>query len=307
MTLAIHINSTAPFTIRNKGRPYFIEDFDLLSTILSALMWREKNGHIKLYTDLTGYDHYASLDLLDLWDGGIDVAVVENIPDTINQQIFWAAAKIFALRNEAAPIAMIDTDLIVWKNLASELDTKKFVALHREELMDDWYLHSGLLKKRCDYQFDLKWDWTALPCNMALAYFSDEDFKKHYSDCSIDFMEGNCEYPMEMVSQMVFAEQRMVSMCAVKMNIPIHHLLDHPYQANNNHFTHIWGGKDVARNDPRQRKLLCTALLGKIEKHFPSYHKKICSLEALQQYHQPHISPVAFAAMPCFAGATPSM
>ena len=50
---AIHINWTKPF--RNKfNAPYEIEDFEILTTILSALKWREKNGNIKMVTDSVG-------------------------------------------------------------------------------------------------------------------------------------------------------------------------------------------------------------------------------------------------------------
>ena len=43
---AIHINWTKPF--RNRfNSPYEVEDFEILTTILSALKWREKNGIIK--------------------------------------------------------------------------------------------------------------------------------------------------------------------------------------------------------------------------------------------------------------------
>ena len=65
-------------------------------------------------------------------------------------------------------------------------------------------------------------------------------------------------------------------MCAKKMSIPIHHFLDDPFQSNNKDFTHIWGRKDIARNNPGQRKLLCKALLLKIENLFPDFHNKLC-------------------------------
>jgi hypothetical protein len=283
MLLAIHINSTAPFKIKNKRRRYCIEDFDILSTVLSALMWRKMNGTIKLYTDKTGYKYYKSLGILDLWDGGVDTTVVENIPASINQEIFWAAAKLFALQNESVPVTMIDTDLIVWKNIEKELDAKKFAVLHREMLSPHVYIPEKFLKKRKYYRFDPAWDWMEDPCNMALAYFADADFKKYYLDCAIDFMTDNKEYPKEMVSQMVFAEQRIVSMCAKQMEISIFHFLDDPYQAGNNSFTHIWGGKDIARNDPRQRAILCSALLQKIKIHFPEYYEKLQGIELLKK------------------------
>lgn len=50
---AIHINWTKPF--RNRfNAPYEVEDFEILTTILSALKWREKNGNIKMVTDSVG-------------------------------------------------------------------------------------------------------------------------------------------------------------------------------------------------------------------------------------------------------------
>ena len=263
-----------PFSINNKGAAYFIEDFDILTTILSALMWRKNNGKIKLYTDKTGLDYYSSLELLDLWNGGVDTVTLEQIPETVNQQIFWAAAKIFALNNEKAPVAMIDTDLIVWKKITGRLSAVPFAVLHREEILD-CYLPPYLLKKRKNYETDPEWDWSEMPCNMALAYFAEEEFKKYYTGCAIDFMTDNGEYPKEMISQMVFAEQRIVAMCAKKMGIPIYHFLEDPFQTDNKIFTHIWGGKDIARNNPGQRKLLCIAIIRKIRELFPDYYEKL--------------------------------
>jgi len=285
MISAIHVNSTAPFAKRNTGAAYRQEDFEILYMALSALMWRKKNGPIKLYTDKTGYDYYDSLGLLDLWDAGVDTSAIAGISDTINQEIFWAAAKIFALRNETTPVAIIDTDMIVWEDLAPELEEWPFAVFHREELYEFIYLPGHLLKKRADYQFDPEWDWTAAACNMAFAYFSDSGFKKYYIDCAIDFMTGNSEYPKEMVSQMVFAEQRIAAMCAEKMKIPIYHLLNDPFQLDNSRFSHLWGAKDVARNDLRQRNVLRTALLRKLEEHFPSYHAKLKDIA-----HNPDVS-----------------
>ena len=279
MIPAIHVNSTVPFAIKKNGATYYQEDFELLCMVLSALMWHKMNGSIKLYTDKTGYDYYASFDLLDLWDGGVDTSVLSSIPDAVNQEIFWAAAKIFALRNETTPVAVIDTDLIVWENLEHELVDRQFAVIHREELSPSYYIPASYLKTRSDYQFDPEWDWTALPCNMSFSYFSDRDFKKYYTDCAIDFMTGNGEYPMEMISQMVFAEQRLAAMCAVKKNIPIHHFLRDPFQTDNTRFTHLWGGKDHARNDISWRKTLCAAILSKINEHFPDYHNKLMGVE----------------------------
>ena len=71
---AIHINWTKPF--RNRfNAPYEVEDFEILTTILSALKWREKNGNIKMVTDSVGAQYYKKTGLDVIWNS------VENIID----------------------------------------------------------------------------------------------------------------------------------------------------------------------------------------------------------------------------------
>lgn len=270
MIKGLHVNSTAPFFAKNNRTEYFIEDFEILTTILSALMWKKCNGPIKLYTDEVGLAYYQSLGLIDLWDGGIDTETISNIPNSIDQNIFWAAAKLFAVKNEGAPVALIDTDLIVWTDLNETLSKEKFACLHREDFVD-CYLPLELLKKRKGYVPDPMWSWTERPCNTAFAYFGDKDFLEYYTTRSIDFMNDNKEMPCEFISQMVFAEQRIVAMCAKAMDIPIHAFLKDPYQENNDKFSHLWGAKCVARDHRSQRTILCCALMKKINKLFPEY------------------------------------
>ena len=132
---ALHIHGTGPFRRKAaQGTKFIIEDFELLCTILSALMWRKYNGPIKLYTDKLALEYYNKHNLLGLWDDGVDSDTLEQIPSDINQEIFWACAKIFALRNEKTPVLMLDTDLIVWKSIVRLLETKEFAVLHREDL-----------------------------------------------------------------------------------------------------------------------------------------------------------------------------
>lgn len=266
----LHVNSTAPFFAKKNGKDYYIEDFEILTTILSALMWRKCNGPIKLYTDDIGLEYYQTLGLTDLWDGGIDTETISNIPDSIDQNIFWAGAKLFALKNEGALVALIDTDLIVWTDLNEILSKEKFACLHREEFVE-CYLPLELLKRRKGYAPDPKWDWSVNPCNTAFAYFGDKELLEYYTTRSIDFMTDNKEMPCELVSQMVFAEQRVVAMCAKALDIPIYAFLNDPYQDNNDIFSHLWGAKNIARDRRSQRVALCCALMKKINNLFPEY------------------------------------
>ena len=283
---ALHIHGTGPFRRKAaQGTKFIIEDFELLCTILSALMWRKYNGPIKLYTDKLALEYYNKHNLLGLWDDGVDSDTLEQIPSDINQEIFWACAKIFALRNEKTPVLMLDTDLIVWKSIVRLLETKEFAVLHREYL-NDAYLPLELLKKRKDYVPDPDWDWTVMPCNTAFAYFNNAEFLKYYTDCAIDFMRCNSEMPKEMVSQMVFAEQRIVAMCAHKMNIPIFHFLSDPFECENDCFTHLWGAKSIARNNSEQREVLCTSLLKKIHQEFPNFEFPSAALKEMFEKYE---------------------
>ena len=42
MIKAFHSNWTTPFFKMNPNKEYYIEDFEILTTIISALKWREK-------------------------------------------------------------------------------------------------------------------------------------------------------------------------------------------------------------------------------------------------------------------------
>ena len=147
---AIHILSTAPISSTYDGNDILLP-FEVMSTALSTLLWRKNNGPIKFYTDRKGYDFFKSVDLLDLWDGGVDTSVVDAI-DGINQNVFWAAAKLYALKEESAPVTMIDTDLFVWGDIRDTLNKSEIAVLHREDLeQTDCYLPSYELGVRDGY------------------------------------------------------------------------------------------------------------------------------------------------------------
>ena len=124
MVKGFHSNWTRPFFTLNKDKEYFIEDFEILTTILSALKWREFNGSIKMITDIQGAEYYKKLGIEDIWDLGIDT-VLENIPQSINPNVFWAAGKIYAMNYEKTPFAMIDTDFIVWSSVETLFKNKE--------------------------------------------------------------------------------------------------------------------------------------------------------------------------------------
>lgn len=281
--LALHVNSTRPFVARNGSSVgYSIEDYDILTTILSALLWRKYNGKIKLYTDSIGYDFYDKLGILDIWDGGVDVQTLDNLPKDIRYDIFWASSKLYAIRNERTPFVMMDTDMLVWKPIANLVSNYKLAAFHTEDLCVDCYLPLDLLKRRKDYIPDKRWNWNVLPCNTALTYFNDTEFLSYYTNEAIYFMRGNDQTPMEFVSQMVFAEQRIFSMCADVMGIDVYKFLSYPEEQAG--FTHIWGLKSIVYNDKKSRRTLCKTLCKSIDSNFPDFSKSKSVMAIFDEY-----------------------
>lgn len=277
MIRAIHILSTAPSRAKlNKNEEFVYEPFpfEVVCTVLSALMWRKLNGPIRFHVDSHAYEFYKKHDLLDAWDDGVEISVMDNLPKNIDPRIFWASSKMFALQSESCPVAMIDTDLIIWKNINDILNESSLTVLHREGLTD-CYVDKVFLKIRSGYKFDPSWDWKVLPCNTALAYFKDDGFKNYYLDKSIDFMTGNLEPAKENISQMVFAEQRILPMCAKQKGVKINALIDDPFQEGNDTFTHLWGAKEVARKSREQNARLISAMMNKIRSLDEKMHDKL--------------------------------
>ena len=271
---ALHVNWTKPaFASCPEMKQYDTSDFNILTTILSALLWRKYNGPIKLYTDSIGLEYYRMMEMTSIWDE-IDTNVIDNMPDNIHPSIFWAGAKLFAMREQTRPFCMMDTDLMVWRSIIDDVKGKQAMAYHVESLeeTEGCYIPFEHLKKRTDYKPDPDWDWTANPFNMALSYFSDLDFMRYYCGKAIDFMTGNNEMPMEMVTQMVFAEQRIITMCAIQKHVFVDTFLDYPDERGKG-FTHIWGFKMLADSDPTANDRLCTQLVKAIRLNFPDLHQ----------------------------------
>ncbi len=99
MLKAFHITHTRPY--HDQGATFHIEDFELLTTILSALQWRRKNGSIRLYTDSVGKEYYEREQMTFIWDEGINTQVLENIKETIDFSIFLGGRKAFCSERHA--------------------------------------------------------------------------------------------------------------------------------------------------------------------------------------------------------------
>ncbi len=259
---AFHISSFAPSRAKGaeKVQP---EDFDLYCAALSALSWRKLNGKITLCCDNPYAEFYEKSGLTDIWDE-IRVNVADDL-EGIDPVMFWAGGKLLALRDMNAPCVMIDTDFIVWKKLSFG---REIIAAHREDITDTYPPISFFAAKNhilpCFSE-------TVLPLNTAFLYVPDNDFRNFYTSQAISFMKS-AESCGDSLRYMVFAEQRLVAMCADYTDTPVKTLLDkdslHFPQSD---FTHLWGAKQAMRDNPALRTELVGKCRDRIKRDFPEY------------------------------------
>jgi hypothetical protein len=277
---AFHSTWTKPFLARHESAAYTMPDYEILTTVLSALEWRRHNGSIKMITDRIGAAYFHLLGLEHIWDGGIDTVLDDAIDKTISPLSFWAAGKIYALQRQTSPCAMIDTDFIIWKPLKDKLENETLAVIHREGINDNIYPPKSFFDMNGAYQFPGIWDWTVEPCNTAFLYIADETFKKYYTARSIEFMK-NFRRSKDITVEMVFAEQRLLAMCATEKNIRIKSLLDASNFENQDCFTHVWGFKSSLQESPDKRCAFCVDCVERIATDFPEEISVLRHIESL--------------------------
>ena len=275
---AIHINWTKPFTDKT-GALYEAEDFELLTTALSALNWRRFNGRITMVTDSAGYEFYEKNNLLTLWD---DVKTTLDTIPPVNSDMFWAAGKLWALKNSAAPVAMIDTDFIVWAPIAFDALADAAV-IHEEDLYPDVYPDVSSFGMKDGYAFDPDWDLSLRACNTAFAVIKNQRLLEYYTDEAFRFME-NAADGGDALTYMVFAEQRLLPICAKKLGLKITVLsdLERLFKDGERYFTHTWGMKQQMRDMPELRHDFCRRCAERLKRDFPDAVPYIA--EGLKEY-----------------------
>ena len=120
-----------------------------------------------------------------------------------------------------------------------------------------------------EYRFDPDWSFEVLPVNTCMLYIADEAFKNYYVDSSITFME-NCLETEENLCHMVFAEQRLLAMCAEKQGKQISSFFPGSAQIENQDiFTHLWGYKNILKFNYKEREAFNHKMYDRIVREFP--------------------------------------
>ena len=286
MLRAFHSNWTRPFFVRGADRPYAVEPFELLTTALSALAWRWENGPIRMICDSEAERYYESLGLCFLWDEGVH-PLLDAVPQDVNAMAFWAAGKLYALSAMPSPCVMIDTDFVCWKPLSPLVEGLDAAAIHREDIMPDIYPGPAAFPQTHGFDFAVL-DWSVQPLNTALAYFGDDAFRRYYTDTAIRFIRSSPGAD-DVLTYMVFAEQRLLAMCAAKRQARVKALSDLPALfggAQQGYFTHIWGFKQQMRDEAALYEDFCRRCAARLRRDFPDAAARIARVPALTRYFE---------------------
>ena len=242
--------------------------FEILTMALSALEWRAHNGPITLVTDSKGRAWAEALGIASVWDA-IDVRLDEMDDVPIDEAVFWAAGKLFALRAQEAPCVIIDLDFIVWQTLDFTPYGTGVAAIHSENIWDLIYPPPETLQLQTGYALPGGLDDTVRPLNGARVYHGDTGFLHRYAQAAIDFML-HADAHGDDLPYMVFAEQRLLAMLAEKEHRPIYEMMTLPELFGNQKcFTHLWGYKRELRSSEEASAAFCARLRRRIAHDFP--------------------------------------
>lgn len=276
--------------LRTKNNPNFkVADFEIFTMVLSALEWRKYNGEIFLYTDSIGLQIVQDAGISEIWDGVYtSLNVLDNLG--IDENIFWAGAKIFALGYNPLPCVMIDLDFILWQPLNFDRFKNELAVIHRESTDLPCYPRADFFNFDENFTLPENLNWELEPCNAAFVYFGNEKFVKAYRDFAFEFM--NAAAPLEtqtgwdLLPYMVFIEQRWFAMCAEICGVKIHSLSDMQKLSDRRQkfYTHVWGYKQHLRDNPAEAEKFCKDCAGRISYDFPKFAGNFSKLERWQKY-----------------------
>ena len=253
-----HALSTAPHVRRSPGRPYQMDETDLLTAELSARLWKRYNGPIRLLTDPMGCEYVKSTALADAYDEILPM--LDPRCCGIDPDKYWAAGKIAALSKLPVPCVILDMDMMIWKTL--DLSGEKLVCACVEFISNTVYPPFSYFRTKEDYVFPADWSEEATALNTAFLYIDDEELKQEYTREAFRFMLAERESPEYWAICMTFAEQRILGLCAESRGIYAKLL----YDMDKDCLTHTWGAKGKLRS----------------EKDFRDYYLQICR-EKLEQ------------------------
>ena len=255
---------TAPYISHNPGVPYRMEDYEVISTILSTLLWERYNGPTRMVTDSEGMRYFDDLQITGLWTYGCD-ASLDYAAGSINPQIFWNADKIIAAREQPAPFALLSNRVLVWQPLFDQIMQSRVAALSETPSdIPQFYppieqiLQGAPYVPRAGYGIPSPLYDTSLVC------FIDPMTVQEFADDSYNYMCNNMGYSSDNVSQMLFADRTLFASNMQMSGAYVDTLCSTPDA--NSPFTLLWAAR--SHQDPASLNALCRAMVEVITYQF---------------------------------------
>lgn len=245
---AYHVLFTEPKMRRlHDSEKFYLSESEMLTAQLSALLWKRFNGPITMLTDDIGYEYLQGTELFECYDAVLPILDRRNYG--INPRKYWASGKIQALDLLKETGVILDMDMLVWKTL--DLTDADLIVSHIEHLNERIYPDFSYFIVASDYRFPELWSQQTEPLNTSFLFIRDLEFQKYYTKESIRFMQNEFDTPDTGELCMVFAEQRIIAMCAEEKSIRVKLLLDYDnLDKGNEMITHIWSSKYILEVNP---------------------------------------------------------
>ena len=190
-------------------------DLNILVQLASAAYWKKYFGKIHLVCNLAHLKTLEKYGVDKIYDS-IDTTTLDEMKSFDKR--YWSLAKIH-LANKLAcigkPFTILDTDLWL-RGIPALFDlTKDFIGLHREAF--DINHSSCAYPEPKDFigeQIALQYDWTTLPINTGLMYFSNFKLVKEWYSFAMWVLERNKFTPHPKSAsavETIFIEQRALA------------------------------------------------------------------------------------------------
>jgi hypothetical protein len=256
--------------------------------MLSSLTWRKYNGDINLYCDDSFKSVIDELDISWFWDS-IDYTSLKQIPEDINQDIFWTYPKMFIHSLQKDPFCSIDADLYLTKSIQDHKEDIVFshyeIDLHENTYPNFYELE--LFREVFNYQ-----SIESPAINTCLVQFNRLDVLEPLMEITNKFVTKDYtkffNYPSH--SWTIYCEQKVLGQLVDDLGYTKKSVMDVYYdcfdwEKNIRDFIpprygidHIWFEKEEFYKNDTQRLMKTFRLLKEIEVNFPEYLNQAKSL-----------------------------
>lgn len=234
-------------------------DFEIITLRLSVIEWKKHNQKMFLVCNQYFLDYAKETGLIELYD---EYKLVE-VPESVNQEVFWAAIKIYAYDQYPCGTTFIDIDASLNDAVINYIKpTTRILTAHFDDakgelenlVYPEGYTRQPWMRERNTFE----------GLNMCLVCFLDEEIRYEYLQEAKFFMEGNPAQPSDNYSNygmMVFAEQSLImDICKHRSAHPDFVMPEFPM--DNPPMRHTWRAKCMLK----QIQSLRNNYISKVEK-----------------------------------------